>query len=95
MTFIKNKEDFICEKCGHKVEGTGYTNHCPKCLYSKHVDVHPGDRAHDCCGLMKPSGVDKRGPEHILIHKCLNCGEEKSCKTSDNDDFEKIIEVAK
>jgi len=26
--FQRNKEDFICEKCGLEVEGNGYTNHC-------------------------------------------------------------------
>ena len=33
---IKNKEDFICENCGAFVVGTGYTSHCPQCLWSKH-----------------------------------------------------------
>ncbi|HCR42265.1 TPA: hypothetical protein DIV45_02815, partial [Patescibacteria group bacterium] len=36
--FIRTKEDFTCENCGHRVKGSGYTNHCPKCLYSQHVD---------------------------------------------------------
>ena len=26
------------------MKGNGYTNHCPKCLWSKHVDINPGDR---------------------------------------------------
>jgi len=26
--FQRNKEDFICEKCGLEVEGNGCTNHC-------------------------------------------------------------------
>jgi DNA-directed RNA polymerase subunit RPC12/RpoP len=43
--FRKNKEDFVCENCSREVVGDGFTNHCPKCLYSKHVDVFPGDRA--------------------------------------------------
>ena len=50
--FIKVKEDFVCEHCGAEVKGDGYTNHCPKCLWSKHVDVHPGDRAAECGGMM-------------------------------------------
>ena len=38
MTFIRKTEDFICENCGAVVVGNGYTNHCPACLYSKHVE---------------------------------------------------------
>jgi len=41
--FTKIDEEFICENCGHKVNKLGYTcrNHCPICLYSKHVDINP------------------------------------------------------
>ena len=41
--FTKIDEEFICENCGEKVEKLGYTcrNHCPHCLYSKHVDINP------------------------------------------------------
>ncbi|MEK7158524.1 MAG: RNHCP domain-containing protein, partial [Patescibacteria group bacterium] len=44
-TFQRRVEDFTCESCGAQVTGDGYTNHCPQCLVSKHVDVYPGDRA--------------------------------------------------
>jgi len=37
--FSKKVENFTCEACGNKVKGSGYTDHCPNCLYSKHVDV--------------------------------------------------------
>jgi len=55
--FQKKKEDFKCEKCGREVIGTGYTNHCPDCLWSKHVDVNPGDRQSKCLGLDRKSVV--------------------------------------
>src|SRR3989338_8156335 len=42
--FQRTKEDFTCERCGFFVRGSGYTNHCPQCLWSKHVDVNPGNR---------------------------------------------------
>ena len=44
--FTEIDEEFICENCGRKVEPLGYScrNHCPYCLYSKHVDINPGDR---------------------------------------------------
>ena len=50
--FTKNKEDFICAVCGTEVKGNGYTNHCPNCLSSLHVDINPGDRACACKGIM-------------------------------------------
>ena len=52
-TFIRKTEDFICEHCGREVRGNGYTNHCPYCLWSKHVDINPGDRAAGCGGLKR------------------------------------------
>ena len=35
MAFTKKIEDFTCDHCGYNVKGKGYTNHCPKCLWSK------------------------------------------------------------
>lgn len=93
--FKKVVEDFTCEHCGKKVKGNGYTNHCPSCLWSKHVDVHPGDRASDCGGQMKPVEVETKAGESILVHECMVCGHRKRNKVSPNDDFEKVIEVSK
>ena len=42
--FERNREDFTCNNCELFVQGDGYTDHCPSCLYSKHVDINPGDR---------------------------------------------------
>ena len=44
--FVKNDSGFVCSHCGKKVEPLGYTsrNHCPFCLWSRHVDIFPGDR---------------------------------------------------
>jgi len=41
--FTKIDEEFICENCGIKVQALGYScrNHCPYCLFSKHVDINP------------------------------------------------------
>ncbi len=93
--FIKNTEDFICEHCGRNVKGDGYTNHCPKCLYSKHVDNVPGDRANNCHGLMPPVGIEYKNKQYSITHKCLKCGKGINNKTSPNDDFDKIIELSK
>lgn len=92
--FRKKKENFKCENCGHEVKGNGYTNHCPICLYSKHVDIFPGDRLEKCKGLMKPISVDKKDGEYVLIHKCIKCGVEKRNKVSKEDNFEEIIKLS-
>jgi hypothetical protein len=47
MPFIARQEPFVCEHCGKAVEPLAkgsYRNHCPHCLWSKHVDdVGPGE----------------------------------------------------
>jgi hypothetical protein len=93
--FQKNKEDFTCEKCAHEIIGNGYTNHCPKCLWSKHVDVNPGDRASVCGGQMEPVEVIKEGSDYSLLHKCLNCDHEKKNIVSVEDDFDNVVEITK
>ncbi len=94
MTFIKNKENFVCEKCGHEVEGNGYTNQCPQCLWSKHVDNSPGDRLNTCGGMMEPIRVEKKGKEFVIIHKCEKCGFEKPNKAVKEDNFQMIIQIS-
>lgn len=93
--FKRRKEDFRCGQCGYLVEGNGYTNHCPKCLYSKHVDIYPGDRAAQCGGLMEPVGIELEKGEQQLIHRCLVCGHEKKNKTVPQDDFEALLSLSR
>lgn len=91
--FKKTKENFICENCGMEVKGTGYTNHCPACLWSKHVDITPGDRQEKCWGLMKPIGGGKKGKSYYIIQKCIKCGFERKNKLQKNDNFDKFVEI--
>jgi hypothetical protein len=93
--FIKKKEDFVCERCGREVFGDGFTNHCPICLFSKHVDIFPGDRKCNCEGLMAPTRVHQDHGEYIITHRCLSCGEEKTNKKQKDDDFETLLSVVK
>ena len=93
--FIRTIENFTCEHCGAYVVGDGYTNHCPKCLWSKHVDVNPGDRAETCGGMMRPiAGVKKRG-EYIITHQCEKCGFERNKKLEKTDDFDTFVSLSK
>lgn len=94
--FIKCKEDFTCEKCGAKVKGTGYTNHCPNCLFGKHVDKDtPGDRKGTCKGLMEPVNLNFKNGKYSILHRCLKCGKLNKNKIEENDNFEKILELCK
>ena len=93
--FQRKIEDFVCEHCEEKVSGNGYTNHCPKCLWSKHVDVNPGDRASECDGLMKPVATEEHSGEYKILHKCVVCGYEKKNKMSENDSFDTLLLISK
>ena len=92
--FQKKKEDFICENCATAVPGDGYTNHCPQCLWSKHVDVNPGDRQSDCGGLMKPESFEMKDGEYVIAYRCLRCGHERKNKAAKNDESEALAEIA-
>ncbi len=94
--FKRNKEDFVCEKCGQAVIGNGYTNHCPKCLWSKHVDVMPGDRAATCGGMMEPVGIEGANIEDMqIVHKCVICSHTKRNRFSKDDNFDVATAIVK
>lgn len=93
--FKKRVEDFVCEHCAFFVKGNGFTNHCPKCLWGKHVDIEPGDRAEDCGGLMEPIKAEVEKGEYILTHKCIKCHKEKRNRISKDDDFDTVVMVVK
>lgn len=75
------------------VIGSGYTNHCPQCLWSKHVDVNPGDRAATCYGFMEPIAVEEQGGENIILHRYTLCGFGKRNKTLKDDNFDAILQL--
>ena len=92
--FQRKIEDFTCAHCGAKVVGSGYTNHCPKCLWSKHVDVNPGDRAQVCGDIMEPVGLELKSGEYILTHECEKCGHKSKCKISPSDDINALTQLS-
>jgi predicted RNA-binding Zn-ribbon protein involved in translation (DUF1610 family) len=93
--FAKRVEDFVCQVCGVKVKGSGYTDHCPNCLWSKHVDVNPGDRQADCGGLMEPIGAVKKGDNWQIFYKCQKCGYKRFNRVAPDDNIDKVIELSK
>lgn len=89
--FERKIEDFTCDNCDTFVEGDGYTDHCPCCLYSKHVDINPGDRGSSCHGSMKPMAAEVRKDDFKIHYECEKCGYEHKVRSSPDDDFELIL----
>jgi len=75
--------------------GGSHRNHCPYCLYSRHVDGNvPGDRASACGGLMAPIGAFTRPKgEHVVVHRCLTCGFERYNRIAADDDFDLVLRL--
>ena len=97
MTFIPRDEPFTCEQCGFAVPPLRHgtcRSHCPRCLWSKHVDHDPGDRACDCHGLMEPIGLDQDGKKgFVLLHRCTRCGIERRNRAAPDDDLMRLSDA--
>lgn len=86
-------------RCGHcrmmvgPVPSGGHNrNHCPFCLYSRHVDADtPGDRASDCGSSMEPVGVFTRPKgEEVIVHRCRGCGFERHNRVAADDSYDAV-----
>ena len=91
--FKRTKEDFICKQCGFFVRGSGYTNHCPQCLWSMHVDVNPGDRMAVCRALMEPVHIELKNGDYSILQRCVSCGHERRNKVVADDNFDVILQI--
>lgn len=95
----QRQEEFRCRHCkmlvGPVPYGGSQRNHCPYCLYSRHVDGRrPGDRAGDCGGSMAPVGAFTRPKgEHVVVHRCLSCDFERYNRIAADDDFELVLRL--
>ena len=88
--FTKINENFICLHCGFQVPKAQSTcrDHCPKCLYSLHVDLNPGDRSADCGGLLVPVSYFLHKKKGIMInYVCEKCGALRLNKFLEQDSF--------
>ncbi len=91
--------DFVCRRCGAGVPGaapgSAHRNHCPACLWSRHVDHQPGDRAAGCEGDMEPVAVMVRaGGEWALIHRCVACGALRTNRIAGDDNGPLLLSLA-
>jgi len=100
--------DFRCGHFGnhvsaeHMLSGVNNRNHCPYCLWSRHLDLFvAGDRLSACKGQMKPVGltikksrnkyrIKSRG-ELMLIHECVDCGDISINRIAADDDPDSIM----
>ena len=94
--FTMRDEEFICDNCQRKVYPLKYTarDHCPYCLYSKHLDILPGDRKNTCHGLLKPIGIEKFKDTYKIIYKCEKCGQTHKNIIAKDDDMDLIIKLS-
>lgn len=72
-------QGFQCLRCKHAVPhqsfGTHHRNHCPLCLWSRHLDEEPGDRGCPCAQPMEPVAIEvRRDGEWSIVHRCTGCG---------------------
>lgn len=105
------EKPFICENCHKNVSvgdyiGTAHRNHCPFCLWSKHVDEKvSGDRRSLCKSLMEPvglifkqEGIDKftnqpRQGEIMVVHQCVKCNKVSFNRIAADDDEQQILNL--
>ena len=92
--FQRRIEVFVCDHSGTEVLGDGYTDHCPACLWSKHVDINPGDRACACLGMMKPIATEGTGPLYTILYQCTQCKGSHRVKMHKNDSTDAIVALA-
>ncbi len=94
--FTEKDESFTCEHCNKKVNPLIYSSrdHCPYCLYSKHVDINPGDRENTCKGLLKPIGIEKYKDTYKILYQCEKCKKLHKNIMAKDDDMNKIIEIS-
>ena len=86
-------------RCGLDVPldapGTRHRNHCPTCLWSRHVDDVPGDRAADCGAPMEPIAIHVRGDgEWVLVHRCTGCATVHLNRTAGDDNPLVLVRIA-
>jgi hypothetical protein len=58
-----------------------------------HVDVHPGDRAETCRGLMRPIGILYERHEFVVVHECVSCGLHRRNRAATDDDLSSLLDT--
>jgi RNHCP domain len=108
---IRSQTDdgFLCKHCNSYIlsasflSGVQNRNHCPICLWSRHMDWREaGDRLSACKSPMKPIGLTvkatwkKYGSGHgelMLIHLCTECENLSINRIAADDDPQNIFTI--
>jgi hypothetical protein len=101
--------DFRCIHCGHIISsapwlsGVNNRNHCPYCLWSRHLDLYAaGDRLSACKAPMQPVALTAkhsrnkyggRYGELMLVHLCMDCDDISLNRIAADDDAEILLSV--
>ncbi len=107
---LVDSQDFKCKQCGafviadRTLSGVNNRNHCPICLWSRHVDQDiPGDRKAQCKSRMQPLGLTvkhtvkrygmEKGGELMLVHRCKGCGKHSINRIAADDDTQAVYRL--
>ena len=104
----ERSRSFRCVRCGLDIPGdapgTAHRNHCPTCLWSRHLDDDvPGDRASECKASMEPIAVTVRGAslrgersdgEWALVHRCTGCDQLRLNRIAGDDNPLVLVRLA-
>jgi len=107
---VRIDRDFKCANCGQIVStdpilsGVHNRNHCPYCLWSRHLDLfEAGDRLAACKAPMEPVGLTLKKTrkryvregqgELMLVHVCMGCEKISINRIAADDHPETISEV--
>lgn len=107
---IMDTHDFKCRQCGaivsadRALSGVNNRNHCPFCLWSRHVDHStPGDRLAQCKSRMQPIGLTlkhtlkrygmEKAGELMLIHHCTGCCKYSINRIAADDDPQAVYQI--
>jgi hypothetical protein len=90
---------FHCAHCRAIIQpiawGTRHRNHCPRCLWSRHLDDEPGDRRCPCAQAMEPIAIEvRRDGEWALVHRCCGCGVLRTNRIAGDDDERALLGLA-
>ncbi len=101
--FDPDGTSFRCGRCHAFISaepflsGVNNRNHCPYCLWSKHLDLYrAGDRLAACKSLMRPVGLalkhthkkyaSEMAGELMLVHLCIECEKLSANRLAADDD---------
>ena len=90
---------FTCIHCDRFVPtatfGSRHRNHCPGCLWSRHLDEEPGDRRCACRAPMAPVALEVRADgEWAIVHRCTGCASLRTNRIAGDDDAGSLLALA-